>query len=43
MNGSLFLDDKIHSERSFGEVAEKLPGKFGEIFRDLPRFGEGEH
>ena len=29
--GSLWIAVKFHSERTSGEVAEKLPGKFGEL------------
>ena len=30
-SGDLWIAVKFHSERTSGEVAEKLPGKFGEL------------
>ena len=29
--GNLWIAVKLHSERTSGEVVEKLPGKFGEL------------
>ena len=35
--GKLWIAVEFHSERTSGEVAEKLPGKFGEL--SLPKLG----
>ena len=39
-SGNLWIAVKFHSERASGEVAEKLPGKFGELLGKSGDFPE---